>query len=208
LHHASLAVQTEIPLLKQHLADQLWAFRGGPLTARRWDRLKDTSAPLTLRPSAADTITHGFATIVRFFPGAGELFGALDDEVIAALGGPAAAGKARSFEDQYASTGGQLYELMAGHDRFIADLRPLLQPQRFVSGQPPVLCCHPYDLCTALIAETLGVVLTAADGSPLDVPFDVASDVAWVGYANAGLRAAVEPVLQRALRRRGLLPHA
>ena len=39
-----------------------------------------------------------------------------------------APGKAHCFEDQYASTGGQLYELMAGHDRFIADLRPLLRP--------------------------------------------------------------------------------
>ena len=40
--------------------------------------------------------------------------------------GPAVAGKAACFEDQYLSTGGQLYELMAGHDRFIADIRPLL----------------------------------------------------------------------------------
>jgi len=29
--------------------------------------------------------------------------------------------------------------------------------------------------------------------------------VAWVGYANERLRAVVEPVLQAALRRRGLL---
>jgi len=29
--------------------------------------------------------------------------------------------------------------------------------------------------------------------------------VAWVGYANEALRRAIEPVLQAALRRRGLL---
>jgi len=31
-----LAVQTEIPLLKQHLSDQMWAFRGAGAKARRW----------------------------------------------------------------------------------------------------------------------------------------------------------------------------
>ena len=205
LRDAVFAVQTEIPLLKQYLSDQLWAWRGGRVEARRWNRLTKAVAPLALQPSRASSLAHGFATIVRFFPGAGELFGALDDAVLPALV-PPEPGKAGSFEDQYASTGGQLYELLAGHDRLIADLRPLAQPARAAAGQPPLLCCHPYDLCTALIAERCGVVLTGADGSPLDAPFDVTSDVAWIGYANAALRAAVEPVLQQALARRGMLP--
>ncbi|PYO86160.1 MAG: inositol monophosphatase, partial [Gemmatimonadetes bacterium] len=33
-----LTVQTEIPLLKQHLSDQLWASRGAGVEARRWNR--------------------------------------------------------------------------------------------------------------------------------------------------------------------------
>jgi len=33
----------------------------------------------------------------------------------------------------------------------------------------------------------------------------VVADVAWVGYANERLRALVEPVLQGALQKRGLL---
>jgi hypothetical protein len=37
------------------------------------------------------------------------------------------------------------------------------------------------------------------------VPLDLTTDVAWVGYANEQLRASIEPVLQAALRRRGLL---
>ncbi|PYP65925.1 MAG: inositol monophosphatase, partial [Gemmatimonadetes bacterium] len=43
-------------------------------------------------------------------------------------------------------------------------------------------------------------------GEPVDAPFNVTSDVAWIGYANERLRARVEPVLRGALRRRGLLP--
>jgi hypothetical protein len=200
-----LAVQTEIPLIKQHLSDQLWGRRGGGMQARRFNRLSGARDALSLRPSRADTIAHGFATVVRFFPGARDTLAAIDDEVVQALV-PPAPGRAGCFEDQYASTGGELYELMAGHDRVIADLRPLVQVVRAAQGLPPGLCCHPYDLCTALIAEEAGVMLRDPRGAPVDAPFDVVTDVAWVGYANERLRTLVEPVLQGALRRRGLLP--
>ncbi len=207
LRDAMLAVQTEIPLLKQHLCDELWA-AGGRADARRLDRLTGKSVPLALRPSGAGDLAHGFATVARFFPGDREQLGAVDDELFAAVGTPAAAGKATSFEDQYASTGGQLYELIAGHDRFVADLRALLQPSRAARGLPPALCCHPYDLCTASIAAAFGVRLTNPDGTPLDAPFDTAADVAWVGYANADLERRIAPVLRATLQRRGLLPVA
>ena len=193
-----LTVQTEIPLLKQHLSDQLWASRGAGVEARRWNRVSAKAEPLTLRRSGAVTIAHGFATVVRFFPGAREILGAIDDEVVQALVKPEPR-RASCFEDQYASTGGELYELIAGHDRFVADLRPLVK-----SASPP-LCCHPYDLCTALIAREAGVIITDPSGAAVDAPLDLTTDVAWVGYANEALRHAIEPVLQGALRRRGLL---
>jgi len=196
LSDVALAVQTEIPLLKQHLSDQLWALRGAGMNARRRNRLSGASESLTLRRSASSTIAHGFATVVRFFPGAREILAAIDDEIVQTLAKPAPK-RASCFEDQYACTGGELYELMAGHDRFIADLRPLVHS----AG----LCCHPYDLCASLIAREAGVILTDPAGKPLDAPLDVTTDVAWVGYANDGLRRSIEPVLQAALRRRGLL---
>ncbi len=199
------AVQTEVPLVKQHLADQVWAVRDGEVHAARLNRLTGERRALTLRPSRATTIAHGFATVARFFPGPREVLTAVDEEIVAEVLGPVRPGKALCFEDQYISTGGQLYELMAGHDRFIADLRPLTEPLLARQGLSLGLCCHPYDICTALIAEALGVVLTAADGTALDAPLDVDSDVAWVGYANAAIRAAVEPALQAALRRHDLL---
>ena len=201
-----LAVQTEIPLLKQHLCDQLWSERGGGVQAQRIDRLTGSSVPLALRPSHATTLAHGFASVSRFFPGARDVLAAIDDEVVAEVMGQAVAGKAACFEDQYLSTGGQLYELMIGHDRFIADIRPLLIPVLASRSQPRPLCCHPYDLSAMLIAEECGVRLTGAAGEPLDAPFDLDADVSWVGYANDRLRARVEPALHGALARRGLLP--
>ena len=203
LRDIELAVQTEIPLVKQHLADQLWARRGGGAHARRYNRLTGTHAPLPLRPSSATTIAHGYATIARFFPGARDELAAIDDAIVRGALGPHAAGKTHCFEDQYASTAGQLYELLAGHDRFIADLRPLLRPLLSSRGLPPALACHPYDICCALIAEESGVVVTDADGRPLDAPLDVEAEVAWAGYANSGVRGQIEPLLQQALRERG-----
>ena len=197
-----LAVQTEIPLVKQHLCDEVWAVRGLGAAAFRTNRLTLESRPLELHPSSATTIAHGFTTISRFFPGNRAELAAIDDEVVEAVLGPPQPGKAQAFEDQYISTGGQLYELMAGHDRFVADLRPLFERRRAGGA---ALCCHPYDLCTELIARELGVPVTDERGGPLDAPLDVGSDVAWIGYANQALKARVEPHLQRALTRRGLI---
>jgi hypothetical protein len=200
LQDVRLAVQTEIPLRKQHLSDQLIAIKGEGVTAHRDDRFSGERHELTLCPSVAKTIEHGYATVVRFFPGNREELAALDDELVRAAIGPGEPGKALCFEDQYASSGGQLYELLSGHDRFIADLRPLVA--RPAAG-PRGLCAHPYDLCTALVATASGVVVTSPTGGPLDVPLDVSTNVAWVGYANHHIQQQIEPLLQQALRRRG-----
>jgi fructose-1,6-bisphosphatase/inositol monophosphatase family enzyme len=197
-----VAVQTEIPLVKQHLCDEIWAVRGQGTSALRVNRLTGESWPLALQPSTATTIAQGFATVSRFFPGYRAELGAIDDEVVEAAIGAPQPGKAQSFEDQYISSGGQLYELFAGHDRFVADLRGLIERRR-VGGA--ALCCHPYDLCTELIARELGVAVTDERGRPLAAPLDVTTDVAWVGYANEAVRAQIEPHLRRALVCRGLI---
>lgn len=200
-----LAVQTEIPLVKQHLSDQLWAVRGQGVQARRHNRLTGESRGIALRPSTATSIAHGYATIARFFPGARDELAAVDEAIVRGAIGLPPPGKAHCFEDQYASTGGQLYELLAGHDRFVADLRPLMRPLLSGRGYPPSLSCHPYDICTALIAQEGGVIVTDPHGQPLDAPLNVEAEVAWAGYANAAVKAQIEPLLQRELARRGLV---
>lgn len=200
-----LAVQTEIPLVKQYLADELSAIRGGGVTAERHDVVSGGATEIAVHPSRAGGIEHGYAMLSRFFPGCRDEIAAVDEEVVRAVLGAPKPGRAACFEEQYASSAGQLYELACGHDRFNADLRPVFEPILRRRGEAAGLYCHPYDVCTALIATEAGVVLTAPDGSPLDAPFDVDAPVAWVGYANEELRALIEPALQAALRRRGLL---
>jgi fructose-1,6-bisphosphatase/inositol monophosphatase family enzyme len=205
LDDIELAVQTEIPLVKQHLSDVAWAVRGEGARAERFNRLTGEQSPLQLQPSKAENIAQGYAQVARFFPGARDVLAAIDDEIVLESLGPVQPGKAHCFEDQYTSSGGQLYELMAGHDRFVADLRALLGPVLAERGLPRGLCCHPYDLCTELIARELGVAVTAADGGPLRARLAVEPDVSWAGYANQNIRSSIEPLLQAALSKRGLL---
>jgi hypothetical protein len=198
-----LAVQTEIPLLKQHLCDTLWTIAGS-LGGERFDRVGGMRRSLVPQPSRSATIAQGFGGVVRFFPGARDVLAAVDDDVAERLLGPVQPGRAHSFEDQYLSTGGQLYELMMGHDRWIADLRPLLDSLLQARGRALGLCCHPYDLCTESIARAAGVIVTDERGDRLTAPLDVRTDVAWIGIANERLRDHLWPVLRDALAEHGL----
>jgi fructose-1,6-bisphosphatase/inositol monophosphatase family enzyme len=200
-----LAIQTEIPLVKQHLGDCLWAIRGEGARAERFNRLTGDRNPISLQPSRAGSIAHGYAQISRFFPGAREELAAIDEEIVHGALGPVLPDKAHCFEDQYASSAGQLYELMSGHDRFIADLRPLMESILSGRSAPLGICCHPYDLCTELIAREAGVIVTDPLGDRLRAPLTVEANVAWAGYANEEIRAQIEPLLQAALRGRGLI---
>ena len=201
-----LAVQTEIPLIKQHLSDTAWAVRGRGVRAERFNRLTNERTEIHLRPSRAENIAHGYAQVARFFPGAREELAAIDEEIVRGVLGPVMPGKAHCFEDQFASTGGQLYELMCGHDRFTADLRPLMETILSARDLALGICCHPYDVCTELIAREAGVVVMGVDGRPLSARLAVEPDVAWAGYANPQIRDRIEPLLTRALTSRGLLP--
>ena len=205
LQDIQLAIQTEIPLVKQHLSDTVWAIAGQGVQAERYNRLTGERRPLPLRPSNATTIAHGFAMIARFFPSAREVLAEIDEEIVRGALGPVQPGKAHCFEDQYICTGGQLYELMAGHDRFVADIRPVLEQVLAERGLALGICCHPYDVCTALIAQELGVIITDERGNPLNAPLNVGADVDWVGYANQAIQQQSEPRLQAALRKRKLI---
>lgn len=199
---------TEVPTTRARYADQLWAEQGGGARGVTYDLVPEPYAeagPVRIAPSRATDLRHGFAALAKFFPGGKVLTARLEEALFHALLGPPADGTPQVFDDEYISTGGQFYELMAGHDRFTADLRPLILPRARAGEAAARLCAHPYDVCTELIAREAGVLITAPDGSPLDAPLGVHHDVAWVGYANETLRRQIEPVLQSLLREFGLV---
>jgi len=199
-----LAVQTEVPTTKQYLADVAWARRGCGASAERLNLLTGEAQPLLLSPSGATGLAHGFASLSKFFPGRKPIVAEIEEALIREIDGVHSSGKVRVFDDQYISTGGQLYELMAGHDRFNGDIRPALMAAAHLPGDAPGMAAHPYDICTELIAREAGVIITDLAGQPLSDPLTVHADVGWLGYANATLRARLEPVLQRLFRAYGL----
>jgi hypothetical protein len=79
----------------------------------------------------------------------------------------------------------------------LGDLRPMVYSKLGYSSA--TLCCHPYDICTLLIAREAGCVIEAPDGRALRAPLDTTTPVAWMGYANPTLARMVRPVLRRLL---------
>lgn len=205
LSDIELAIQTEIPLVKQHLSDTLWAQKNKGAKAERYNRITKEKFDLPIKPSKSDTIAHGFASIARFFAGTGTEGAEIYEEIVKNALGEVQAGKAHCFEDQYISSGGQLYELMAGHDRFIADLRPLFEKSLTEKNLKLGICCHPYDLCTELIARELGAMITDENGEQLKARLSIEPDAAWIGYANDAIRRQIEPLLQAEFKQRNLL---
>lgn len=186
------AVMTELPTGKAGGADQLSAVRGGGVQARRVDLRTGRAKRFIPRPSRATTLAHGFVSFAKFFPAAKAWIAAREEKILRAAGaGPDV------FDDQYLSSGGQLYELLMGRDRLVADIRPLAFQATKVRGALP---CHPYDVCCALIAQEAGCVVESPDGTPLLAPLDTTTPVAWVGYANPRLAAHLRPILHRVLR--------
>jgi len=193
-----VAAMTEFPTSKHGFADQLSAVRGGGVVADRLDLVRRTRRRWQPRPSQANHFEHGFASFARFFPEGKSLLGRVEEELWRELGLLGKNGGQLVFDDQYISTGGQFYELMVGHDRMLADLRPPAYAKLGFSAAS--LCCHPYDVCTALIAREAGCLVELPDGRPLRVPLDTTTPVTWIGYANPMLARLVRPVLRRLMR--------
>ena len=197
----AVAAMTELPTSKQERSDQFSAVRGcgrGGIVGESIDlRPGGKRRRLPVRPSSATDCLGGFASISRFFPDGKTLLAGFEEELWRRLYGRAGQAAPAVFEDQYISTGGQLHELIAGHDRLIADLRPLAF-RRLGLASP--LVCHPYDICTGLILQEAGGRVETPEGRRLSAPLDAISPVAWVGYANPVLARKIRPVLRRLVR--------
>ncbi len=205
LNDVEVAVMTELPTSRSNWSDSLWAIKGkGAHVYTRNLRTGDLTRK-EVRPSRSKTIMGGFAQIARFFPPGRELLAKIEDELIEIIIPNRQPGKAVIFEDQYISSGGQLYEMLMGHDRFIADIRTALYAKLEKEGKVPGHVCHPYDVCAVLIAKEAGLIITDIHGEELNTPLDLLSSVDWIGYANESIRAEVEPVLQSLLRKYGLM---
>lgn len=194
-----VAAMTELPTSKMARSDQLSAVRGGGLKARAFDLLTRRWSPLKLQPSRATDFEHGFASLARFFPEGKALLGQIEEDLWRELGLLGKNGGQLVFDDQYLTTGGQIYELICGHDRMLGDLRPPVYAR--LGYGAATLCCHPYDICTAMLLREAGGIAETPEGKALRAPLDTTTPVAWMGYANPQLARMVRPLLRKLLER-------
>lgn len=185
------AFMGELPTSKQACIDSWWAGRGRGAFGQRLNLYTQDMHKLEAVPSTSTSLANGFAMLSKFFPFGKPMLAEVENRLFQELGlaGP----EAVVFDDEYICTGGQLAELIAGRDRFNAELRCWVYK---VKGAPQGLCCHPYDLASVLVAEEAGVIITDARGKTLDGPLDVTTGLDWIGFANSALQAIIEPKLQ------------
>lgn len=204
LGDVTVASMTEVPTTKQWRADQYSAVRGaGPSGVHGSGLCRDGSRVALLpQPSGARDVLHGFASFSHFFPDGMHRLAAIEQRTWDALLPPGDEPRP-VFEDQYLCNAGQLHEVLVGHDRFVADLRPLVvDPER-----PDALTAsHPYDVCSALVLTEAGGVFEDPWGRPVDAPLDTTTPVAWVAYANRALAESIRPALVSALEAEGMRP--
>ncbi len=201
LSEIAVAAMTELPPSKQTLADQISACRDcGPagIVAHRISLADNSRTPIRLAPSSARTFAHGFASFCKFFPEGKSLIAKIEEDLWSEIHGLGRETSPVIFDDQYISTGGQIYEILAGRDRMIADIRPEILA---AAGFPSSLVCHPYDICTGLILTEAGGILETPTGAPLDAPLDTTSPISWIAYANENLAAQIRPTLQNLLQK-------
>lgn len=190
------AAMTELPTTKQWRSDQLSATRGSGVIAEATNVLDGSKSALSLQPSQALNFRHGFSWMAKFFPEGRTLTAQIEERLWDEIVGVGQDASPTVFDDQYISTGGAFYELIAGHDRMVGDLRPIVHAQLSLES---TLVCHPYDCCTALLLEEAGVVYEHPLGGFPDAPMDTTSAMTWVAYANPVLAAIARPVLQKTL---------
>lgn len=191
-----VAAMTELPTSKQWRADQISAVRGQGLRTESVNILDGTSSPLVLQPSRAADFRHGFSWLAKYFPEGRTLTAQIEERLWDELVGIGREASPVIFDDQYICTGGAFYELLAGHDRLVGDLRPLVYARLDLESS---LVCHPYDVCTALLLEEAGVVYEHPLGGFPDAPMDTTSGICWMAYANPTLAGLARPVLQNVL---------
>lgn len=195
LENIQVSAMTELPTSRQWRSDQISAVKGCGLVAECTD-MRDPerrTTPVKLTPSRAVDFRHGFASFSKFFPEGRVMTSQLEETLWERIVGLGTSPSPVIFDDQYISTGGQLYEIMCGHDRLVGDLRPYALR---ALGLEETLTCHPYDICVELLAREAGCIVEHPLNGPVAAPMNTTFPVCWVAYANETLANKVRPVLR------------
>lgn len=204
LKDMEVSVMVEIPIPKQHEYDVLSAVRGEGAENLRYN-LDGSFVKKILKPSDVASIESGFISFVKYcYPGK-DYVSILEERFLDQIFADREEHFLGVFEDQYISSGGQLYELICGHDRLVVDIRGAMYAKFKREGRKVGQVSHPYDLACVLIAEEYGVVVNNLDGTPFDAPLDMTYDVDFIAYSNRQIQNQCEGLLLDILEEQDLL---
>ena len=208
LSDAIASVLVELPVSKQTFADAFVATARSATEAYRFAVSErdvpaiESGCPIPVGPTRRTDLSNGFLSVVACFPGTRRLAADLAERIAETTGNITSTPEL--FDDQYISTGGQMVQLMTGRDRCVIDLRPLFNRILGRAEHDRFIETHPYDMAGLLAAQRSGAIFTDGLGRSVDAPFDVTTGVHWCGYANAGIRALVEPIVLQWLADHGI----
>jgi len=192
-----MALQTEIPVSDRRSFVELFAKRGQGASLRRRDLATgrvEEERPLSASPDAR--LDNGVYVFFKFGPECRGDIGRIEERFLTALVQEHGVDPRTLYDDQYISSAGQLYLMITQRYRFLADLRGFVGDRTGSDN----FTSKPYDVCCSLIAEEAGIPLTDPEGGPLRARLDLDGRVSFVAYANDGVRAQLEPLLQEVLR--------
>ncbi len=196
LSDVRVALQTELPPTDRRSFDQMSAIRGqGARIVRRDLATGAIRSEQRLERSDDARLDNGFFVFFKFNFRERGVLGAIEQRFFELLVESKKIDGRLLFDDQYICSAGQLQLMLTRRYRFLADLRGFVGDRLGFANQTS----KPYDVCCALIAEEAGILLTDGRGEKFDVPLDLESRVTLVAYPNAAVRAALEPLLFRAM---------
>ena len=203
LSDMAVSVMVELPIPKQSEFDVLSAVKGEGLKAKRFDS-SGSFRELELEPSMADSVEGGFMSFAKFcYPGK-DLIARVEERFLDQLFSKRDEEFLPVFDDQYISSGGQLYELIVGHDLFTVDFRASMYKKFKSDGKKQGQVCHPYDMAGLLIAQEFGLIVEDAQGNPFDCGLSTNIAVDWIGFANKSIRNQCRSILHEILEKEGL----
>ncbi len=92
--------------------------------------------------------------------------------------------------------------------RLVADFRPWLNHHWRQRDEPTLLCAHPYDMATWLIAQKAGVALYSLDGLILNGSTEPTVEIGWIGFSNQILAQQYLPTLMQIFQQHRLATEA
>ncbi len=204
LSDMEVSVMVELPIPKQTEFDVLSALKGGGFEVFRYNIAGDCRK-INLSPVQENSVEGGFVNFTKFcYPGK-DIIARIEELFLDKLFAKREKEFLPVFDDQYISTGGQLYELICGKDRLTVDCRASLYKKLVREGKKSGQICHPYDMAGYLVAVEAGVLVESLLGQPFDAPLNSTFNVDWVGFANINIKNECGEFLKKILQDEGLI---